>query len=72
MAQSAASFGSYYTTGNRGSDVPGWAPSAEVADAIDYATSVALREDGSYEVSRRPGGPARNENPMPSLWSRFS
>lgn len=38
MAYSAVSFGSYYSTHNRGEDTPDWAPSADVADAICAAT----------------------------------
>lgn len=33
-ARSAVGFGSYYQTGNRGDDLPDWAPSAEFADAL--------------------------------------
>ncbi len=80
MAASAVSFGSYYTSRNRGAEVPDWAPSAEIADAIDEATSFALREDGSYEVRRSARGPVvptirvhprRQRNPVAALWSRF-
>jgi hypothetical protein len=35
MAASAITFGSNYTTHNRGEDTPEWAPPAELADAID-------------------------------------
>lgn len=53
MAQSAASFGSYYTTMNRSEDedLEGY-PSGEVADTIDDAVSVVLNDDGTYEVRR--------------------
>lgn len=52
-AASAAGFGSYYTTYNRGDDVPDWAPSPEVADAIDEAVSFATNDQGSYFVRRK-------------------
>lgn len=62
MAASAVSFGSYYTTHNRG-DAPEWAPSAEVADAIDEAVSGVMDDKGRYEVQRTWGGKisVRNE-----------
>jgi len=53
MAESAVGFGSYYTTHNRGDDVPDWAPSEELADAISDATAWAQDDRGKYEV-RRP------------------
>lgn len=43
-------FGSYYTSDNRGDDVPNWAPSPEVADAIEMAVGIALMDDGEYVV----------------------
>ena len=55
MAQSAASFGSYYTTMNRNDeedDLEGY-PSGEVADIINDAVSVVLHDDGTYEVRRK-------------------
>jgi hypothetical protein len=54
MAQSAASFGSYYTTMNRSEDddLEGY-PSGEVADIINDAVSVVLHDDGTYEVRRK-------------------
>lgn len=52
MAASAVSFGSYYTTHNRGADTPDWAPEPEVADAIDDATSYTTDDQGNYEVRR--------------------
>jgi hypothetical protein len=52
MAASAVTFGSYYTTHNRGSDTPDWAPPAEVADAIAEASSWATDDQGNYEVRR--------------------
>ena len=56
MAQSAASFGSYYTTMNRGlrdeDDLDGY-PSGEVADIINDAVGVVLNDDGTYEVRRK-------------------
>lgn len=53
MAQAAASFGSYYTTMNRSEDddLEGY-PSGEVADIINDAVSVVLRDNGTYEVWR--------------------
>lgn len=59
MAASAVGFGSYYTTHNRGDDCPDWAPTAEVADAIDGATSWDQNDSGQYAVRRRPTGPKR-------------
>lgn len=35
MAESAVAFGGYYTTYNRGDDLPEWSPPAEVADEIE-------------------------------------
>ena len=64
MAQSAVSFASYYTTHNRGDDTPEWAPSPEVADAIDEAVGYAQRDNGEYEVRRSPGGKAHEEATM--------
>ncbi len=66
MAQAAVSFGSYYTSHNRGDDTPDWAPPASTADAIDDGAAWAMEDDGRYEVrrskakanpSRRRGGP---------------
>ncbi|SRR5258706_9747297 len=58
MARSAVSFGAYYTSHNRGHDVPSWAPSAAVADAIDHATSGSFDDEGrELVVTRR--APAR-------------
>jgi hypothetical protein len=54
MAASAVSFGSYYTTHNRGDDTPEWAPAPEVADAIEAATAGAQDEAGEYDVRRKP------------------
>lgn len=54
MVESAVSFGSYYTSDNRGDDLPDWAPPPEVADAISTVTSCALHDDGKYDVRRRP------------------
>lgn len=54
MAQSAASFGSYYTTDNRSEedDLEGY-PSGEVADIINDAVEMMLNDDGTYEVRRK-------------------
>jgi hypothetical protein len=54
MAEAAISFGAYYTSRNRGDDVPSWAPPPELADIIDEATLHALCETGDYRVSRTP------------------
>lgn len=58
MAVSAVAFGSYYTTHNRGDDVPEWAPAPEIADAIEEAVSWASDEkgQGKYEVRRAKDG----------------
>jgi len=56
MASSAVSFASYYTTHNRGDDVPSWAPSASLADAIEEAVGYAQRDDGEYEVRSSKSG----------------
>lgn len=41
IAESALSFASYYSTGNRGDDVPEWAPpgdlASDIGDEADYA-----------------------------------
>lgn len=63
MAKSAVGFGSYYTTHNRGDDVPDWAPEPEVADAIEEAVSWAQDDRGEYEVRRSAKGKARTSNP---------
>jgi hypothetical protein len=65
MARSAATFGGYYSSSNRGSDTPDWAPPSEVADAIDEATSWAMDEEGTYEVRRSKGS---RDNPQP--WAK--
>lgn len=67
MAASAVSFGGYYTTYNRGDDVPDWAPRAEVADAISDATAWAQDDRGVYEVRRSPSGPVR-DNPWAKIF----
>lgn len=54
MAASAVGFGGYYTTHNRGDDLPDWAPSAETADAISDATGWAMDDRGDYDVRRSP------------------
>lgn len=59
MAAAAVTFGSYYSSHNRGSDTPDWAPRPEVADTIEEATSWATDDRGRYAVSRSPGGPTR-------------
>lgn len=54
MAEAAVSFGSYYTTMNRGDETPSWAPPAEVADAIEEAAIGAMDPEGrgTYTVTR--------------------
>lgn len=74
MAESAVSFGSYYTTHNRGDDVPDWAPAPEVADAISDATSLAMYGGGGSRVRRSKEGAVvkrRSSNPATN-WQRFS
>ena len=64
MATRAASFGAYYTAGNRpaegGEDLDGYPPAA-AADAIDAAITGAMDEEGKgrYLVRRSSTGPAR-------------
>ena len=53
MAETAISFGAYYTTANRGADLPNWAPSSETADAINEATICAMNDNGHYSVIRK-------------------
>jgi hypothetical protein len=59
VAAAAVSFGSYWTTHNRGDDVPEWAPTPEVADAISDAVGMAQDEEGRglYAVRRAKNGP---------------
>jgi hypothetical protein len=58
LAKAAVSFGSYYTNLNR-RQLPSWAPSAEVADAIYQATSSAIDDRGRFAVRRSRDGAAR-------------
>lgn len=66
MAASAVSFGSYYTSGNRGGDdtsderlaADGY-PDVDTADAISEATGCAQDDHGRYAVSRSLGGATR-------------
>ena len=55
MAQSAASFGSYFTSNNRKNtpkeELESY-PDAETADAIDQATGMVLQDNGKYEIER--------------------
>lgn len=53
MADAALSFGSYYTTHNRGDDTPDWAPTAEIADAIDAEACCYMADCGEYQVRRK-------------------
>lgn len=55
MACSAMSFGSYYSSNNRGDDTPDWAPPAEAADC--FGNNAGYGESG-YEVSNEPWGEA--------------
>lgn len=59
MAAHAVAFGSYYTTHNRGEDLPDWAPDAETADAISEATCWAQDDGGDWEVRRSPKSGSR-------------
>ena len=59
QAASAVVFGAYYTTHNRGDDCPDWAPTPEVADAIEEAVQCNQNDSGSYAVRRSPKGPER-------------
>jgi hypothetical protein len=52
LAASAVSFGSYYSTHNRGDDVPDWAPPADMADRIEEATQFVQDDQGNFEVER--------------------
>lgn len=52
-AASAVSFGSYFSSHNRGDDVPDWAPPPHVADAIEEAVGWAQDDRGTYEVRRK-------------------
>jgi len=58
-AAAAVGFGSYFTSDNRGDDVPAWAPSEDVADAISEATGWATDEEGRglFAVRRSKDGP---------------
>jgi hypothetical protein len=67
MAMSAAAFGSYYTTHNRGDDTPDWAPPPEVADAIDDAVS----SGDVFEVRRTAAPKSRDQNPGMPRWSNY-
>jgi hypothetical protein len=68
MAAAAVSFGSYYTTDNRGPCALGSGmdefadrgyPDGETADAIEQATGCSMDDRGRYAVSRSPNGPTR-------------
>lgn len=56
MAESAVGFATYYTTHNRGDDLPKWAPPAELADEMEDAAMGGMKEEGGYEVRRERGG----------------
>lgn len=51
LARAACSFGGYYSSDNRSHDVPDWAPSPEVADAISAASAC---EDKVTELNQLP------------------
>lgn len=70
IAQSAASFGSYYTSHNRAQGVPSWAPDPETADDIDQAVSGDLDDAGRYSVRRKSGSGA-TRNPSPAKNYKF-
>lgn len=58
MAASACAFASYFTSDNRGDDVPDWAPSADLADDLHEAIVPAMgADDGTLSVQRRKDGP---------------
>ena len=48
--RSAVSFAVYYTSDNRGDDLPSWAPKAAMADKIQAATAHAQDDQGSYRI----------------------
>lgn len=52
-AEGAVAFGAYYTTHNRGDDVPGWAPKPENADLIDERSEIDYDGRGEYVLRRR-------------------
>ena len=57
LALAATGFGGYYTSDNRGDDVPEWAPAPVVADAICQAAISADESDQVTELdeSELPG-----------------
>jgi hypothetical protein len=61
IAVSIVSFLSYYTTGNRGDDVPDWAPPADFADALENEVGAWMDPDGRglYYVRRSKRGKGR-------------
>jgi hypothetical protein len=61
MAVSIVGFLSYYTTHNRGDDLPDWAPPADFADALEDAIAGASDEEGRgmYLVRRTKSGKGR-------------
>lgn len=58
VAKAAMSFGSYYTNLNR-RQVPSWAPSVEVADAIYEALAGSIDDRGRFAVRRSRDGTTR-------------
>jgi len=56
MAESAVDFATYYTSHNRDDNTPDWAPSAELADAMEEASYSGMAEDSGYIVLRKREG----------------
>jgi len=54
LALSATGFGGYFTSGNRGPDLPDWAPDPDVADAICQAAIWADESDQVTELDELP------------------
>ena len=52
MAEAAVDFATFCTEGNHGDDLPSWAPSAKLADAIEEAACYGMKEEGGYEIRR--------------------
>lgn len=55
-AEGAIGFGSYYTTHNRGHDVPDWAPKPENADTISERSELSRDGSGQYIIRRKKEG----------------
>jgi hypothetical protein len=54
LAVSACSLGGYYSTHNRGADLPDWAPEPEIADAIESAACCVENSDEVEEIEELP------------------